>query len=159
MGRFQFVESPIFGDGFELSHPEIRTYLGQGIDDPYATVRFDYTPHGFHAMILSPFGTVFIDPYSQNETDYYMSYYKHDYRRTTQNDFQCLTESHDNIPLNYYVNRTGEQLRTYRLAVSCTGEFTGITGGVGGALSNIATTVNRITGVYECRTRQLLMRL
>lgn len=150
MGRFKFVESPIFGDGFEISHPDIRTYLGQGIDDPYATVRFDYTPDGFHAMILSPFGTVFIDPYSEKETDYYMSYYKHDYRRTTANDFVCLTESHDNTPINnYYINRTGEQLRTYRLAVSCTGEFTINRGGVAGALSNIATTVNRITGVYE----------
>lgn len=149
-GRFRFVESSIMEPELQAQYPNIRTYLGQGIDDPYATVRFDYTPLGFHAMILSPFGTVFIDPYSMNETDYYMSYYKHDFRSTVDKKFVCLTETDHNPRVYTPVTRTGEQLRTYRTAIAATGEYTAFFGGtVPNALAAITTSLNRITGVYE----------
>lgn len=153
MGRFRIVESSIMEPELQAKYPDIRTYLGQGIDDPYAVVRFDNTPLGFHAMILSPFGTVFIDPFSMNETDHYISYYKDDFRSTVDKKFTCLTQTKDNQdvysnnPISY---RTGEQLRTYRLAVAATGEYTAFFGGtVPLALAGIVTSVNRITGVYE----------
>ncbi|HMS43868.1 MAG TPA: hypothetical protein PKE69_26805, partial [Pyrinomonadaceae bacterium] len=60
--RFRFVESPTMEESLQAQYPEIRTYLGQGIDAPEATVKFDFTPHGFHAMILSEGDSVFIDP-------------------------------------------------------------------------------------------------
>lgn len=152
MQRFKFVESSVMEAELQAKYPDIRTYLGQGIDDPYAVVRFDFTPLGFHAMVLSPFGTVFIDPYSMNETEYYMSYYKDDFRPTVPKNFVCHTESEDLAPINTngISLRTGEQLRTYRLAVAATGEYTAIFGGtVAGALAAIVTSTNRITGVYE----------
>lgn len=151
MQRFSIVESPIMEAPLQEQHPEIRTYVAQGLDDIYATARLDYTPQGFHAMVRSPFGTVFIDPFSQNETDYYISYYKQDYRPAfEQPEFICQTIETENAPVyTPAIMRTGEQLRTYRVAVACTGEFTVNRGGAAGALSNVATTVNRITGVYE----------
>ena len=36
--------------------PEIKTYLGQGIEDPAATVRFDVTPAGLIAAIVTEEG-------------------------------------------------------------------------------------------------------
>lgn len=148
--KFRFVESPVMEAELQAQHPEMRTYLGQGIDDPYATIRFDNTPMGFHAMILSPNGSVFIDPFSMNETDYYISYYRDDFRPAVQQNFVCLTESsHESPVYNNVLTRTGEQLRTYRLAVACTGEFTTLLGGQANALNNVVTTTNRITGVYE----------
>lgn len=151
MGRFKFVESSVMEPELQAKFPEIRTYLGQGIDDPYATVRFDYTPMGFHAMILSPFGDIFIDPFSMNETEYYISYYKHDFRPAVEKNFQCLTPGDNSFHNNEAgIMRTGEQLRTYRIAIAATGEYTAYFGGtVNGALAAITTSLNRITGVYE----------
>ncbi|MEM7314009.1 MAG: reprolysin-like metallopeptidase, partial [Planctomycetota bacterium] len=48
------------------------------------------------------------------------------------------------------IPRTGTDLRTYRLAVATTGEYTSFHGGtVNSALAAVVTSVNRITGVYE----------
>src|SRR5690349_13060627 len=109
MARFKIVESSIMEPELQAKYPDIRTYLGQGIDDPYAVVRFDNTPLGFHAMILSPFGTVFIDPFSMNETEHYISYYKDDFRPAVDKKFTCLTQTKDqdvnnNNPISF---RTG----------------------------------------------------
>ena len=71
--------------------PEIKTYQGQGIDDPTATTRFDWTPKGFHAIVLSASNTVYVDPYGTADNEY-ISYYKRDYVREGE-VFQCLFES------------------------------------------------------------------
>src|SRR5690606_22544209 len=45
---------------------------------------------------------------------------------------------------------SGGQLRTYRLAMAATGEYTQFHGGtVGLALAEIVTAVNRVAGIYE----------
>jgi len=48
---------------------EIRTLAGQGIDEPYATLRMDYNPYfGFSAQILTPKnGDIYIDPYARGD--------------------------------------------------------------------------------------------
>jgi hypothetical protein len=61
--------------------PGIKTYTGQGITDPTATIKVDFTELGFHAMILSDISDdVFVDPYRQLDTKNYLVYSK----RTSQ---------------------------------------------------------------------------
>ncbi len=150
-GKFKVVESPVMAPELSQKFPEIRTFLGKGIDDGTATLRFDITPHGFHASVLSAYGDFFIDPYSTNDITNYISYYTSDF--TKQSEFVCLTEEQDminNSLINDNTDAFGEQLRVYRLALACTGEYATFHGGtVSSALAAMTTSVNRVNQVYE----------
>ncbi len=157
--NFKFVESLVMEDELANKYPDLRTYLGQGIDQTTASARFDITPVGFHAIIFNIEGTVYIDPYSNGDNKYYISYYKKDFITKGENiNISCtvlgleteiaqqLKEQVENGPDVF----TGEELRTYRLACAATGEYTIFHGGtVALGLAAIVTAVNRVTGVYE----------
>ena len=51
--RFHIEESPVLDADLAARYPAIKSYRGQGIDDGTATMRFDWTPLGFHALVLS----------------------------------------------------------------------------------------------------------
>jgi hypothetical protein len=157
--RFYIEESPVMEDGLAKKFPELKTYRGYGIDDPTASVRFDLTPRGFHSMILSPNGTVLVDPYAKGDTENYISYFKKDAHQTGK--FICdFKENTPNIfkvddnflhPFGEFENVTsGTTLRTYRLALAADFEYCAVFGGtVAGAMAAMTTTMNRVNGVYE----------
>jgi len=164
--RFRIEKSPVVEAGLSAKYPELgETYRGQGIDDPTASVRFDFLPSGFHSMILSPRGTVLVDPYfAKGDTENYISYQKKDAPRL--NNFVCdfredepLSEilspekllSEDLIPNSTESVISGTQLRTYRLAVAATNEYAVAVGGntIAGTLAAQVLIMNRVNGVYE----------
>ena len=91
--HFRVARTEVLPDNSVPSYPQIKTFIAKGIEDPYAIARIDYTLFGFHAMIMSPTGWVFIDPYSLSNTRNYICY---DRRYTTDHsDFICETEGSD----------------------------------------------------------------
>jgi hypothetical protein len=130
--------------------PGIRSFRGQGIDDPTASVRLDLSPSGLHAQIVSASGTIIIDPFGAENQ--YASFNKRA-NRATSRPFECLVQGRQNalaVAAAERAPRSGQHLRTYRLAVACTGEYAARFGGTtAGALAAINTTVNRVTGIYE----------
>ena len=165
-GRFRIVESPIMAPELAAQFPAIKTYAGQGVDDPTATLRFDWTPAGFHALLIAAGGTVYIDPYQRNDTTTYISYYKRDFIAPTTKKFTeqpplVLDAQRDaalaTLAAQGVSRSVGTQLRRYRLAVAATGEYTQFHGGtVNQALGAIVTSINRVSGVYE---REVAVRL
>ena len=79
--KFRVEESPVMQDGLAARYPGIRTYVAHGVGNPALFARLDLTPAGFHAMILSPGGQVYIDPYFADGSDAAtaIAYYKRDY--------------------------------------------------------------------------------
>jgi len=164
--RFKFVESLVMEEELASKYPGIKTYLGQGIDDATASARFDFTPAGFHAIIFSVNGTVYIDPYSMRDNQHYISYYKKDFVPSEdQLNASCEVlglESVMALELKELVTNgsavfSGEDLRTYRLACAATGEYTIFHGGtVAAGLAAVVTAINRVTGVYE---REIAVRM
>ena len=154
--RFSVVEAPIMAPELAAKFPEIKTYLGQSLDDEATSVRFDTTPAGFHAMILSPYGRLFIDPYSRGDTAHYISYRDSDFVAPAEkilmrqlNEQVIKTTPYDPGDLEL-LPPSGTMLRTYRLAMAATGEYTQFHGGTkNSALAAIVTTMNRVNGVYE----------
>lgn len=155
--KFRVWESSIQEPAMEARFPEIRTFAGQGIDDPSATIRLDYTPRGFHAQVLTVNGSFYIDPYAVGITDSYISYFRTDLSKPV--NFTCNVEE-STTPLVFRDGPSieaaclGTDLRTYRLAVACTGEYAqapGVAAGANPAILHaaIVTTVNRVVGVYE----------
>ncbi|MBK6984899.1 MAG: hypothetical protein IPH32_09125 [Bacteroidetes bacterium] len=73
--NFKVTESPVMEDALQFSYPNIRTYNVRGIDDTYASGKLDLTEFGFHGMIRSSNGDIYIDPYCKWNVDDYISYY------------------------------------------------------------------------------------
>ena len=147
--RFKVVESPIMEPALAAAFPNFKTFEGQGIDDPSASVRFDYTMHGFHAQILSPGGAVYVDPYSFDDLSTVTSYYKSDLTNTRH--WQCMTVDDGTAPAApAYTERAVVSRRNIRAAISATGEYTAYFGGTQAAgQSAIVTAINRVNQVYE----------
>lgn len=156
--QFHVMESSIMATELAEKFPEIKTFRGNGIDDKTASIRFDITPKGFHAMILSAKGTWYIDPYFFNDENYYIIYTKKDFYANESKSFfiDChleddpeLTEEIMHIISNG-LKYSGTHLRTYRLALAATGEYTSYHGGtVVAGMSAVVTAMNRVNQVYE----------
>ncbi|MDO9374920.1 MAG: zinc-dependent metalloprotease family protein [Ferruginibacter sp.] len=156
VARFRIWESNVLEAPLAEQFPDIKTFTGQGIDDPSATLKLDLTPAGFHAMILSSAaGSIFIDPYAKGNTTDYITYRKADFIKSgkflelpIKSSGGLLRETGaTNILAGFCI---GSQLRTYRLALAANGEYTAFHGGtVAGAIAAEATTMNRVNGVYE----------
>lgn len=171
--RFRIEHSLVVETGLLEKFPELgRTYNGRGIDDPTATVRLDLLPNGFHAMVLSPRGTVLVDPYAQGDTENYLTYLKRDVPR--RNAFICDFDGQKALEEMFSLNKdahrelipdaaspevtSGSQLRTYRLAVASTSEYAIAVGEntIAGSLAAKVLIMNRVNGVYE---RDLAIRM
>ncbi len=159
--RFHVWESPAMAPELASKFPEIKSYTGQGIDDPTANLKMDWSPLGFRAMVLSSVtGSYFFDPYDQVNRSAYISYFKSDFHKPgIFREYPVIRYGKKNKSV---INPDGVlsgictagQLRTYRLAVACTNEYAAAATGlasptVSQALAAINTTVNRVNGVYE----------
>ncbi len=163
--KFAVVKSPVMAPELAAKYPMIDTWAGQGIDDPTATIRLDITQWGFHAMIISAKGTEFIDPLNLQASNIYISYQKKNAIRSGGDVQTCGFDPasqenrtrYEEIRKDVAQNRgaaaprsIGSTLKTYRLALACTGEYATFYGGtVPGALGGMVTSVNRVNLVYE----------
>ena len=155
---FSMVESPIMQPELAAKYPFIKTYSGSGINNQPSWVRIDFTQWGFHALIRTAENDIYIDPYSMQTTSDYLVYFRKDFTQSQSSmvcEFDDLQQGQgtnkaltNSLPA---MNRSiGTNLRTYRLALACTGEYAAYYGGTkAGALSGMVTSVNRVTGVYE----------
>ena len=166
LARFRIQESPISAPDPSGKVSEFRSYSGQGIDDPTATMRCDISPAGFHAQILSAGEPVYVDPYTLNDTTNFISYYRRDAQRQGAEPL-CFAAELQSPTIKQLARAaiaptapngpSGSVLRTVRSAFAATGEYTTFFRQAGDtdaqaktrALNAIKVTLNRVNGIWE----------
>ncbi|RKE98898.1 immunoglobulin-like domain-containing protein [Ichthyenterobacterium magnum] len=151
---FRIVEASVLHPDLAERYPDIKSYAGQGIEDPTSVIRFSVSPLGFQSMRLSANKPAsFIEAYTEDLSQYVV--FKRADKIDYTNDFECsvtdsMNRSFDNGNDVAYRNADDGILRTYRLAVSTTGEYTAYHGGTKAlALAAINATMTRVNGVFE----------
>ena len=151
---FALVGYHLLDPDLQKSFPEIKAVYGICLEDPTMTVVADYSPtYGFRAVVSQPgVGKTYIDHFQRNDLDHRIVYYRKDYQRFSNWSCGVVADSHDKQERSNG-NRGilfGDCLfREYRLALSCTGEYTAFHGGtIAGALAAMNTTMNRVNGVF-----------
>ena len=154
---FYIEEASVMHPKLQSKFPDIKSFAGYGVDQKDAYLRFDYSHKGYHFQILSSqYGTIKIDPV-KGEEDLYQCYFKKDiYVSDDLNKFECAYSEKLHTPEDYKPSRDSKllqgdnDLREYRLAVACTGEYTNYHGGsVSDAIAAINTTMTRVVGIFE----------
>jgi len=161
--RFKVVEASVFANELARKFPNIKSYVGVGIDDPTARVRLSNSKIGLHAMISSGnYPMYLIDPYTKDKKTA-IAYYKNSSVKST---FQCLVEEVKPLNVNKKfqksVNANDGKLRTYKMALIGTAEYSqfhltnqGISTGASIAtkkaavLSAMNASMTRINGIFE----------
>ncbi|MDQ3049530.1 MAG: M12 family metallo-peptidase [Bacteroidota bacterium] len=150
---FRILESPVMESNLENNYPDFKTYTAQSVSDGSVTARIGWTSLGFHAIIFTPDGAVFIEPLSVNNLNYYMVFYLKDlplppdYVGCGMSGSTLLEEYKFGIPTTM---ATGAELRTFRLAVAATGEYTDqYSDNIANTQAAIVTIINQVNALYE----------
>ncbi|NEN23585.1 hypothetical protein G3O08_08735 [Cryomorpha ignava] len=174
---FTLVESSVMSSELQERYPNIRTFSGQGTGSyKSASIKVDFTLKGFHAQVLISGKSYYIDPWSDADLNTYLVYTRESfYDSNTESIFSCevFGESLLKKPVPSGIREderirkertildksagqasgratNGTQLRTYRLALACTGEYAQFHGGtIPLVMSAFTTSMNRVNGVFE----------
>lgn len=165
--EFRIYEKPMMEAVLANKFPQIKTYTALCVSNPLIMAKLDFTVHGFHAMVMNGSDTYFIDPYANMDNEWYVVYFKRDFRKSLNSRMQCLVDDEPGIliprqdPVSLTQNSlpalsfktSGDTIRTYRLALACTEEYSAAVGGTtptkASVLSAMVTSMNRVNGVFE----------
>ncbi|MGV9002958.1 GEVED domain-containing protein [Flavobacterium sp.] len=153
LARFKVYENSILEPELAARYPEIKSYIGIGIDNPTSTVYFSISPLGFKAMVLSADKAAeFIEPITADLTTY--TVYRKSDKKQSLTPFECTVIDAINPTktsgMMLRPNADDAKLRTFRLAMSVTGEYTAYFGGTKAlALAAINNTMTRVNGIFE----------
>lgn len=158
--RFAVEETALLHPELQAKFPQIRTYWARGIDDPSLNAQLDDTEHGFNAQVLGRLGRWYVTPLREAGAGVYQCLALRNAAPPLE-PFTCgVTERSQRemfrrlragpLPTPQVSGPVGTQLRTFRVAVGATGEYTASVGGtVSAALSSITTVLNQVAGVFR----------
>ncbi|MGV7105895.1 reprolysin-like metallopeptidase [Flavobacterium sp. U410] len=155
--RFRMYEASNFESELQAQFPEIRSYVGEGIDDKTAILRLSSDPKGIQTVVFrAGKRSEFIEPVSTDGSVY--AIYEAG-KEKGKLPFTCSTQEQELVE-NYSerLQNTGRsssgQLLTMRLALSCTAEYSNYFGATNGlqvnsVLAAFNATMTRVNGVFE----------
>lgn len=154
MENFKVRENSNFEPELAAKYPDIKSYVGEGLENSNSTIYFSISPLGLSSMeIYGDKSAVFIEPYTKDLSSYVV--YKKSDKKDNLNKFECTVidvaqKGVTNSNVMARPNADDALLRTFRLALSCTGEYATYFGGTKAqALAAMNNTMTRVNGVFE----------
>jgi len=141
---------------------QLGSYTGVKVDDPTVYVRFSISPYDFQSMMFRNGEYEFIEPQNKDKSVY--GVFPKTEKRSGGKAFECQTSedlmSQEQMKIlanstdfthnvTDFSRSSDKKYRTYRLAISVTGEYTTYFGGVPQAVAAINATMTRVNGVFE----------
>ena len=151
--QYRIQESSNMDPDLAARYPEIKSYIGQGVTTTSSTIYLSLSPLGLQTMVIKADQSAeFIEPYTTDLRTY--AVYRKVDKATSLNKFECkvIETAHQDLSssVNARPNADDATLRTYRLAMSVTGEYTAFFGGTKAlALAAINNSLTRVNGVFE----------
>jgi hypothetical protein len=158
---FKVSENTLIPADLKAKYPLIKTFNGVSVSNPTHKIKLEHTYKGLSAMITIPGERIFVEemalasglvvlyPYNGNKVSY-------------QRDCEVVEASNEllgnqgkalelkSVNPNQPKANNASVLRTYRLALAATAEYTSKRGGTkSAALSAMTTSMNRVNQVYE----------
>jgi subtilisin-like proprotein convertase family protein len=148
--RYRIMESSVMQGNLQTKYSNIRSYVGYGVDVPSHYLRFSLSPYnGLSGIIIGDGSTTVIEPYSGHSNQF---------KVMRSDSIEKQTQLTCNTPLSTSAksqksltgkgNVNSNIKRTFRIAVSVTGEYAQFHGGtlerVNAAIAASLTTVNAI---------------
>ncbi len=151
------AESSVMASELQARFPQIRTFIVQSAARPEVTGRLEISQRGLTAMMRTSRGAWFIDPWQSMDAAHVVSYYLSDL--PGGNDWKCETpvspEAEKELD-DVIMPQVLGTLRTYRIAMACTGEYgayhcqiQGHTPNTADPLAAMVTIMSRTNVVYE----------
>ncbi len=168
---FNIVEESVMAPELQARYPDIRTFVGLGTGEyAGALINLDFTLKGFHAQVLMDGKSYYIDPIAPGDLNTYIIYTRESFYKGSSKIMPSCepqdiglpqpgnggdvppsgNKSSGDIDIEFPQVSNGTNLRTYDLALACTGEYAQFHGGtVPLVMSAMTTTMNRVNGIYR----------
>ncbi len=165
MENYTIFEAPCMDSELSAKYPDIKSYVGKGIDNPTATIRFSVSPFGLSTVrFSSEEPTSVIETYT-NDLNSFIVYKKTDSKKQP---FQCLVKDEGQF-MKVDIDQTEKSIlrasdgkfRIFRIAIACTIEYAkfhtvraGVSSGTlaqkkAAVLAAMNATMTRVNGLYE----------
>ncbi len=155
MELYRVSKYNMMAEELQKKYPQLQTFHGYNVTNPKEKIYMDVTHKGLHAMSLGGDSSFWIDPVSKNNSSIYASYFKENYNNSHP-DWICDVVGHDHDHESDEISSRGVapinemSLKTYRLAVAATTEYTNFHGGsIADGMAAIVTAMVRVNGIYE----------
>ncbi|AWA31310.1 hypothetical protein HYN48_15090 [Flavobacterium magnum] len=155
---FNIERVSVLHPDLEKTYTDIRSYYGVSARNPLNKIYISMDQGGFTGLITGE-KTIYIDPYNfRNNGNDYIVYDRADCSKDPENPFICNADMKeldinlaDGAPTPSTArNSIDGKLRTYRIAIACTSEYSAYYGNtMSTILAAINTTITRVNSVYR----------
>lgn len=146
---FRIYEKSNFEPALQEKYADIRSYVGESVFGT-SKIYFSVSQFGLSTMEMRSDKAVdIIEPYAADLSSYVV--FKRTDDKGIAKEFECKVPNLTKRNSDNVEGKSADDglLRTYRLALSCTGEYGAWAGSVANALARMNTTMTRVNGVFE----------